>query len=380
MDRTVEALIAESCQRHSTSRDVSVHEYVEKLTVSIGRIVEGRIKLYLDTRYWVFLRNAALGREKRREHSEILTLLRRLVRDGVAICPVSDVALVELTNQSDPETRAATASLLDELSLGVALIFERERVHVELEHFFRAPAESVAKHSLRTRVWTKAGHALGTLIPSVDSLPGETLLLLQKVFVDTVWASTFSDLFKMGDVEQSLAAKFNEMAAKINVEKERFRHEVSSFQQALGAELAGALRLHEDFVSEMLLSFFEEQGNSRGNVSPEELIDSREKMTRVVVNGFRYRKGHMASRLPTVYIHAACHAAVRMDANRKFNGNFIRDLHHGCAGVGYHDAMFTENPLRVLLTSGNVDANRLCGCVVLSSEVDVVAYLRELER
>jgi hypothetical protein len=79
-----------------------------------------------------------------------------------------------------------------------------------------------------------------------------------------------------------------------------------------------------------------------------------------------------------VYLHAMAHAAIRSDIKRKFNGNFLRDIHHGSAGVGYHHAVFTERPLMVLLTAGNVAVDRTFACKVVSDERDVLSYLEAL--
>ena len=101
-------------QHHLISPEISMEEYFRRKVSLIGRGIVARRKLYLDTRYWVFIRDASLGRPKRLEHIEILSLLRQLVSDGLAICPVSDVAFMELSSQSDDETRKETAKLLDE--------------------------------------------------------------------------------------------------------------------------------------------------------------------------------------------------------------------------------------------------------------------------
>jgi len=84
-------------RKHLADTNVSTREYLRQLSNDLGKSIGLRKKLYLDTRYWVFLRDAALGRPKQPEHVEILYLLRRLVHDGVVVCPVSDVAFMELS-------------------------------------------------------------------------------------------------------------------------------------------------------------------------------------------------------------------------------------------------------------------------------------------
>ena len=45
---------------------------------------------------------------------------------------------------------------------------------------------------------------------------------------------------------------------------------------------------------------------------------------------------------------------------------------------GYHDAVLTETPLRVLVTGGNVALDMTFGCTVLSRDDEVLDYLDQL--
>lgn len=142
-------------RRHLAIPTVSVADHYQYLASELNSKVRGRRCLYLDTRYWVFLRDAALGRAQKPEHVAILRAVRDRVATGVAICPVSDVAVLELTTQADDETRAATGELWDELSQGIALQTEQDRIRIELEQFLLYPREEDAPRPLRDLVWTR---------------------------------------------------------------------------------------------------------------------------------------------------------------------------------------------------------------------------------
>lgn len=365
-------------QHHLISPEISMEEYFRRKVSLIGRGIVARRKLYLDTRYWVFIRDASLGRPKRLEHIEILSLLRQLVSDGLAICPVSDVAFMELSSQSDDETRKETAKLLDELSLGVALHSEPYRVRCEIESVLREPTKTNAVSALSEIVWCPPSYVLGPVVPSNEKLPKNIQLAIQKSFTDLQWGSSFVDLTKKSSADLAMSFRFEETAQKINVDMRRFQHEVPSIEKAFLAEIHGALKVHENSVLTVLLRLYEEQGYSLDNEPAQRFIEFRDTMLKGLVNSFRYARKAMATRLPSIYMHAAFHAAIRMDVKRKVNGNFLRDLHHGNAGVVYHDAMFTERPLQVLLMAGNVSADKTFGCSVMSSEADVIAYLKSI--
>lgn len=101
----------------------------------LWRMAEPRKRLYLETRYWVFVRDAAMGGEAP-VHDDLLAILRRLVASGTAICPLSDGAMFELHKQIDPETRVAMARVMDALSLGAMIQNGMERMRTELVRFF----------------------------------------------------------------------------------------------------------------------------------------------------------------------------------------------------------------------------------------------------
>lgn len=57
--------IKDSLARHSASPEITVQEYVDELMIALGEEISARKRLYLDTRYWILLRDAAMGRPRR---------------------------------------------------------------------------------------------------------------------------------------------------------------------------------------------------------------------------------------------------------------------------------------------------------------------------
>ncbi len=224
----------------------------------------------------------------------------------------------------------------------------------------------------------KACFVLGVLLPTNNAVAAGLLRAVQKSSIDTLWNLSFSDMAKDSAAKLAASKKFDEAASRINLDMRKFQHEIPSFQKAFMAEIIGVLRMHEDDINTILVGMWEEQGMVLQEDTKDRFVAFRENMLKGLMNNFRLARAKMATRLPSLYMHAICHAAIRMDVQRKLNGNFLRDLHHGCAGVTYFDAVFTENPLRVLLTSGNVAADKTFGSQILSSEPDVVRYLESL--
>ncbi|MFA5170248.1 MAG: hypothetical protein WC426_01685 [Sulfuriferula sp.] len=373
-----EQQIKTSFAHHAATPEISVREYVNGLVTELGDSIAGRHKLYLDTRYWIHLRDAAMGRPTHPQHREILDRIRSLVSTGAAICPVSDVAWLELFKQTDPKTRVATADLLDELSLGIAIMTEQERVIAEIEQFITHPDITGPVPILQDRVWTKAGYILGITVPTVNDLSKEYNLLMQKASVDLFWQITHREMIETAGELPPMSESIEKSAARITASMQRYSHEIRSIQQAFAAESAGALSVFKDEIGGLVVRHFR---NTTGDCSPvlkEQKDEAARNTLTMLVNAFRLRPKIMAQRMPSIYANAMCHAAVRMDKSRKLNGHDLLDIHHASSGIPYHDAVFTENPLRVLVTAGNIALDKTYTCTVLAKEAEVLGYLLDI--
>ena len=202
---------SQTFKHHLASPNVSVADYLNGAVDEIGRKLANRHKLYLDTRYWVFIRDAALGRPRSSAHAAILALLRRHVASGIAVCPVSDVTFMEMTTQTDDVTRSATTELWDELSLGVALQSEEDRVRSELVHFFDYPDAASAPWSMRDRVWVKACFVLGATVPVIEAASPAANRAMQKAAIDVLWPMSFAEMAKESTAELAAKARFDQM-------------------------------------------------------------------------------------------------------------------------------------------------------------------------
>src|ERR1051325_11371440 len=119
---------------HLAHPEISLEGYVRSKMLATADRVLARKKVYLDTRFWILMRDVFLGRSKDRLHKQISEKLCQLVTAGRVICPINADTLAELLKQRDATTRLATAKLIDELSLGAALQSAEERVRTELMH------------------------------------------------------------------------------------------------------------------------------------------------------------------------------------------------------------------------------------------------------
>jgi hypothetical protein len=307
-----EQQIQASLARHAATPEISVHEYVDSLVESLGESIADRHKIYLDTRYWIYLRD----------------YIRFLVSTGRAICPVSDVAWMELLKQTDLKTLLATATLLDELSLGVAIKSEQERIISEIKRFITPQETIVPAWKLENRMWVKAGYVFGVALPSVKEWSSEHNLLMQKTSVDLFWNITYREMTETSGALPPMPDRMEQSAAKITAEMRHYAHQIRSTQQAFAAEIAGALSVFGDAIGEIMVRRFYQTSGNRGHLSKDQIDETAKKTLNMLANAFRLRPKIMAQHIPTIYSYAMCHAAVRMDKSRKFNGHDLLDIHH----------------------------------------------------
>lgn len=372
--------IEESLARHAASPEVSAGEYAQQLMTELGDSVATRHKFYLDTRYWIHLRDAAMGRPTHHQHGEILVRVRALVADGLAVCPVSDVAWIELFKQVDPASRLATADLLDELSLGVALMTEKERVVAEIGYFLTHTTDKGLPPIRKNRVWIKAGYVMGLIVPVIDQFSPEQNRLAQKASIDAFWRVTHRELASGGSSLSDQEDRWKEAAARITAESQKHAHEIRSYQQAFADEISGALRVFKGEIRELAILRYRRITGDQGPVPVEQAEKAAGQLVALLSTAFKLRREIMAQHIPSLYAFAMCHAAVRWDKFRRFNSHDLLDFHHASSGIPYHDAVFTEKPLRVLVTAGNTALDKTFSCRVMSSETEILAYLRELSR
>lgn len=318
-----------------------------------------------------------MGKPRRPEHSELLELLRGAVQSGVALCPISDVIFLELMKQTDPVTKLETTKLVDELSLGIAILSEQSRIGTELAHTMSEDGALLELPPLAHLVWVRICFVLGFAYPSVPAYDEALNLVMQKVTIDTFWQMSLQE-FVLASKDPGVPANFEVTAAKLNMEARAHAHEIRSFEQAFVAEIGGMLNVFKGHIADVFEQLYEKKTGTLATQTVEQRAGFEKRLLSMSVNMFRFARKKMAQRLPSLYVHAMCHAAARWDRQRNLDGHDLFDFHHASAAVGYCDAFFTENPLRVFLTAGHVALDREYGCRIISNEAVAIDYVRGL--
>jgi hypothetical protein len=369
-------------EEHSRYPDISIDRHVKSHVVELGRALTNKHAIYLDIRYWLLLRRAWLANNDSTPDGKLLVLLRDAVKTGKVFCPISETVFLELLKQSDPSSRLRTAKLIDDLSLGVSLLSQRERVATELAHFLYSYSaqDGTELYSLRHLVWTKLPYVLGFIHPTEAALDAATQLAAQKAFVDEMWTIELTQMIeRLGDGPLPFDSRLNDIASKLNVGNAQHAAEIRSFQQALTDELSGVADLCADTAADIMGEIAEKQGHSSPPRGSDAWKRTRRMCANLLFHGLQAKPG-LRNKLPTLYIEACLHAAIRWDKTRRLVGNDIYDFNHASAAVSHCQAFFTEGPLKALLASKHHGLADDFGCQIASEVPEAVDILSDLAR
>jgi len=367
---------AASFARHKSEPNVSTEGHIRRLRTALGESLAHRHAMYLDTKYWIYLRDAHLDRPKKPEHSELLGALRELVAAGKVFCPLSASTFVELLKQSDRVCREATAQLVDDLGLGVALCDEQERICTEIAYLIYKYGTRRELYPLQSLVWVRLPFVLGTLDPRLEIVGAGDGPAIAKAFLDHLWAQSMTDIVARVGWQYAPPYDLGPTATRLNESNAAHAHELKSFEDTYCKEIEGALDLFTGVGIEVVERIFEETTGERAESTPESRAKHAPEIYGLLVGVARAGKG--AEAFPTLHVQAKCHAANRWDQRRRLKANTLLDFHHAVAAVSYCDAFFTEKDMRAFLTAGHVHLDRELGCTILSNENEVLGYLRTI--
>lgn len=329
--------------------------------IQLGEVVASRKRAYLDQRFWLLLRDASLGNCREPSIAELLEFLKASVREGKLICPISESVFIELLKQEDHSTRMATAQLIDELSQGITLISFKDRIQQELCNSFYIHSGANELIPIEELVWTKLNYVLGETHPTNTQFQLEDELAIQKAFADHMWGISLCEMVEIIGAQPSSISEWDATALRLNTTNQLHRSTVRSYAQTFKTEFEGGLSLFRDEL-EQLTNEITQRGYEVG-VKLAHLSQKK-----------RFEK--FALSVPTLYINASCHAAIRWDQKRKLCSNDLFDFSHAQAALAYCDLFLTEKPLGDMLSQRHLGLAQF-GCKIFWSPRAALNWMRE---
>lgn len=364
--------------RHKREPHKSLEAYVKERRLELGMSIESRKKIYLDTKYWLILRDNKLGRSEHSEGAKLLDLLQDGVQAEKLICPISADVFIEILKQSDPVTIDCSTGLIDMLSCGVSILGPEERLRMELLYFVRKylfGEETCYSHKIFA--WNKIAYTLGFRSPCNTPFSPEDELAIQKAFLDQMWELSLSDMIETIGIDAICRRpRIPDASGELNAGKFSHMHENKSFNELFLSELAGMLDVYKPVFGEMFGHLFQEEtGLVRSHAEVADSEGSR-MIANLIYHGFRLKR--LSKEVASLRIPATLYAAIRWDKGRKYKPTDLHDIRHAAGALPYFDVFLTEHSLRHLLTRKDLALDRLYGCRVVSDLSAAIAEIEEI--
>ena len=359
------------------SAESAIDRHVARAILKLGKVLARRRAIYLDTNYWIKLRDA--NRDKGTATTcYLLSILRKGVAEGVVFCPISEAVFLELMKQGDPASRLATASLIDELSLGATLALETERITTEIQYFMYWASGRSNPHPIEHWIWRKLGYVLGLVHPNPATRDLASKLVFQGTFFDHMWTISLRDMVTAMDDGKGSEPAISDGTAAINDGIVRHADKLCSFVQAYNDEAKGIVDLFGDAAVSAVTSLATHDGITLTQPNPEVRRETENFCKNALFFALKRNKARHVLR--TLHIHASLHAALRWSKGRRLRSNDLDDFTHAAAALAYCNAFFTERSLRSTVTAGHVALDKLYHCYVATAEDDAIACASRLVR
>ena len=357
---------------HVQSSHVTFSEHVRKFELRLGESIAHRERIYLDTNFWILLREANRKGNSSRA-TTLLALLRRAVSDGKVVCPISCSIFVELMRQSWLSSRIDTARIIDELSLGITVVGFEERVAAEIEHLICFAANLNHGFTIGHAVWRKLSYILGITNFQNVAMEPKTDLAIQKAFFDHMCSYSLEEVVMT--IGEEWVADEDHASSASSIDKQIAAHadELRSFEQAYDAEVRGVVNEVGDITLDIVRAIARDQQKRFAGMDYEQETEAKNRWKNLLCVVLEKDKARHL--LPTLHIRASLYAALRWDKKRNFRSNDLWDFSHAEAGLGYCSAFFTDKSLHSIITQRHLGLDRVYGCRVGSSVEEAIEYV-----
>lgn len=357
---------------------MTIHQHSLDRRIELGRSLLSRRKIYLDARYWIILRDTDLGLEYDVSARKLLHYLRRGVRLGYFVCPISADMFMELTKQRNtPTRRHATAALIDELSLGVAALNPQTLLAAEIHRFLMSihkPGNRL--HPMQEFIWTKVAYVLGDMYPTIANVAADVEEEIQRRAFDHLWNVPLTDIMVLLDHGQELSHDYRKLTEDTNAKNLEHRDELRSYKGTYDNELRGVIQPAGEIAADIIAEMESREEGYGPPPSAEERAVSINMCCNLLYEAMK--RDDNRSALRTLHVTASIHAIIRWDKHRKVKVNDWHDFGHATLALTYCDVLLTEGSLHHLVSRPPLDLGKVNGCRIASGKADALAVVKTL--
>ena len=357
----------ERALRHEKNNRVTLKEYVDSEQIKLSDSIKDRIKIYLDTKFWIYLRDGM--KEKNDKYSRLYTILKELVKNGKIVCPLSFSVYSEVSKQSDKETRIMTAKIIDELSLGISVkdVFE---LYYNDAFSFIVDKSGFFQRKMQKSNFDYTGSVLfGTAVPIPNMpLPNISNNSIQKAWFDFYKTMKLSDIVdKYNEESVNYYKNMNTRLQKYNNEVVKPHYQNEKLQEILQNELRGCVE-SINFIPSLMKEVYEMTG---GKVSENEIEEN------IFIDALVNRKKKSKS-LNSLYIFGVLNALNIYEQNRPIQKNDTEDFYHAVQALSTCDYFFTEKRLKHLLNVHPFNLSVAFDTKVISDIDEAISFVEKI--
>lgn len=350
--------------------DTSVEEYILKYKLQMERGMASTKAVYLDTNYWIWLRDAELGRGTV-ESVALLGRLRSLVATRKIVCVSHLTSMLEIAKQLEDSARATTA-LVDELTERVALSPTAELDALEVGNYVRYKSGVVGRSP--PLQWTCLGQIVksdlsgGNVLPPNIGNAGQAIL---KSAADAFWNQGFSEIFEAFDWNTKHHLKSDldaETLIKVE-ERKKTRPHNGDFRRTCEAEFEAVLIQHVGLFEAELVKLL---GSSGAAALDTKSSLAAQSLARHAVAD--YQAGALGRHLPGFVIRNELYSTYECDPSHTLSNNDWQDWQHASVALPYCDLFLTERRLAHQVTNVlQLDSKYQCRVVGRGVDAALVA-------
>lgn len=354
---------------HRRHPEITIDAHMAARCRDLADRLEGKTAIYLDVRFWVMIREVRDVASCDPAERKIVHHLEGLVDQGRAFCPIAEPTFSELMKQGNLDQRVRTARAIDDLSGGVSLLPDHDRMARETETFLTT---ALTRRPLcpPEPIWTGLSYVLGNMYVADTAFGPADECAVQKLMFDRLWDRPLTELAAAIDGESYIRIDEREAgAAKLNADNAAHRGEIKSFDWVFEQERHGAAESAIALVPHLIDRF--------APFCADIPIGAEKVFTNLIREALK-NPDH-ARRLPTAHLHACIHALFRWEYRDKLiTANDLFDFRHAAAAVGYCDAFLAERGICETMRHKRMALDQVHDCLVINDRDAAIAYLRRL--
>lgn len=299
-----------------------------KRCLSKYSLVNEKTSVYLDTKYWIILRDVQLNNESCPEKIELYNIIIKLIESGKIIIPISHFVLNEFAKQKDKDTLKECFDLILKLSENTSIRDYQERIFEELILFITL----IMKGEINTElgvisqyVWTSIPYTFGKFVCfdgddiSYDEIVQDAIF--ERKTIDSEYLSIiFEKIENMSN--------YPDPTRMINAKrKDKYGSSVKNQWSEFHLELK------KELIAEALKEVI-------GSCN-EEIVNQ----IFIMLSNQKY-KNKLDNTLPTLNTYSTLLSTWLVEQQTNIKVNHYFDIHHATAALPYFDVFLTEHSLK----------------------------------